>query len=252
MRDHIAVVFFSFFFFFRSCIHQCRCRECQQQFDCSHLSKKEDSQKTQQQLTKSMRHMKNVGLLLFAFALLTSTACCGVLSPDDVARMSLKDIRAALKARRVSCDDCVEKEHFRAKLVEVLAAAPPVEEAPQPPTQEDSAPAADEPAATKKPSDDEKLDPELMEQLRSAYRKKKNDKDDIMAKLRKAGINAHTFDPNDMDSLSDMIGGKRKNARTPPRSPQGTKPTPPLRGDKTMKKKPSQILLDDDAISDEL
>lgn len=170
------------------------------------------------------------------------------LSVDEVPQLSLKETRAALKARGVSCPECFEKKEFQERLIQTLR-----DEASKPPTTDAAAsPEAEGGANPKVETIDEDgiMSEDMLEGLRSSLRKKKAEKDDLMAKLRKAGINAHMFDKDDMGGLEGLLNGvkaKKKGGRS---SPPGNK------GQQSKKEVPNPkrnpIADDDDAISDEL
>jgi hypothetical protein len=115
--------------------------------------------------------------------------------------MNMKQLRAALSDRGVDCDGCSEKSEYRSRLlanwdlpVKRATSAPP-----QPPKQQDD--------------DNGGLDADLIEQLRSSARKQKREKDDLRAKLRKAGINAEMFDGNDLEGILGGMEGRRKGKK---------------------------------------
>ncbi|CUE55402.1 membrane-associated protein, putative [Bodo saltans] len=122
-------------------------------------------------------------------------------TPDaTVNAMNMKQLRAALSDRGINCDGCSEKSEYRSRLLANWDL--PVKKAPTPPPQQPS-----------KEEDPTALDPDLLEQLRSSARKQKREKDDLKAKLRKAGINAEMFDGNDLEGILGGMEGRKKGKK---------------------------------------
>ncbi len=126
------------------------------------------------------------------------------LTDDEIDRMNLKSLRAELKRRGVECGDCLEKEHFRARLREVKD-TPVVAEAA---SQEESKPAAKK---EKEPEFD-------LASLREHFRSQRNKNDEMKEKLRKAGVDTTNMKfANDDSAFMDALFADEKKGKGKPR-----------------------------------
>lgn len=184
-------------------------------------------------------HLQHVIALLALVASISSA-----LSVDEISKMSLKEIRSELRKRKVSCDDCVEKEHFRVKLQEALTAQPEVSEESASTTEAEDGekqPGGSGKTRQEKEKEEKKLSPEEEEQLFAELRGQGKKEKDLMEKLRKAGINAKMFDGN---SFADFAS-KQKNKKKPFAKKE--------RDQQVKASSPRRTQVDDDgSISDEL
>jgi hypothetical protein len=131
----------------------------------------------------------------------------------ELQRMKLAELRYHLRRRGIDeCGDCVEKEHFRQRLRDELAAGTEVSRthdeavelaaAGKRKSQKAKAPTPEPTAAP-----GSQMSEEDIESLRETFAKKQEENDRMREALRKAGI-----DPSSVKTDADMFGDILKNA----------------------------------------